>query len=342
MRPPGPAASPPGWCVAIIERARPFCASASGVTSSRPMSASVHDGCKSGQSVDGTSDSALTAPIGRASGSGRPREEESFGSAARAEARHGSPFAFRQSSRSQGSRAGEVRVQSPGPGVAFSQRTVPGAWCRRPILMEPGIRRRRGRAGRVRLKGHGSRAAQEEIRPGTRRQRCRMHESANVQGAMAKSVRPKAGEALHDIRRPRPGRPPKRTGIRRRPTASMRPRPARDVLRLPGQAPAQHAYHQPDLRHGPPPDQAAGGLPDRRRHASRDLQARPPCPGEMETAARLQGAGEGHHRSEVQRWHRGRRRRSDRGWISRSASKDSRLIDAPNTTFDNSSGRSCR
>ena len=42
-------------------------------------------------------------------------------------------------------------------------------------------------------------AAQEEIWPGTRQQRCWVHKSANVLNFMPKSVQPKAREALHDI-----------------------------------------------------------------------------------------------------------------------------------------------
>ncbi len=42
-------------------------------------------------------------------------------------------------------------------------------------------------------------AAQEEIWPGTRHQRCWMHKTANVLNALPKSVQPKARQALHDI-----------------------------------------------------------------------------------------------------------------------------------------------
>ncbi len=55
--------------------------------------------------------------------------------------------------------------------------------------------------------------------------------------------------------------------------------------------------------------------------------------GGVETVARLRGAGEGHHRSEVQEWYRGNRGSR----IRQSASKDRRLTDTPNTTFDNGS-----
>lgn len=45
----------------------------------------------------------------------------------------------------------------------------------------------------------GFRAAQEEIFPGTRQQRCWMHKTADVLNALPKSVQPKARAALHDI-----------------------------------------------------------------------------------------------------------------------------------------------
>ncbi len=42
-------------------------------------------------------------------------------------------------------------------------------------------------------------AAQEEIYPDTRQQRCWMHKTGNVLNALPKSVQPKAKRALHDI-----------------------------------------------------------------------------------------------------------------------------------------------
>ena len=42
-------------------------------------------------------------------------------------------------------------------------------------------------------------AAQEEIYPDTRQQRCWMHKTGNVLNALPKSVQPKAKQALHDI-----------------------------------------------------------------------------------------------------------------------------------------------
>ncbi len=91
----------------------PFSASGTGTTSTPPGSSRVHDSRLSGNPRDGTSDAALAPPIGRASGRAGPSAADSFGRSARAEARQGSPRAFRQPSRPHSPRARKVRMQSP-------------------------------------------------------------------------------------------------------------------------------------------------------------------------------------------------------------------------------------
>ncbi len=108
-----------------MERARPFSASGTGTTSTPPSPPRGRDSRLSGNPREGTSDAALTPPIGRASGRAGPSAADSFGRAARAEARQGSPRAFRQPSRSHSPRARNVRVQSPAASLTLSQSTVP-------------------------------------------------------------------------------------------------------------------------------------------------------------------------------------------------------------------------
>ena len=90
-------------------------------TAPAPRSSRRNGSRLSGWSGDGASELGAARPIGRVSGGGRPRSADSLGSAARVEARHGSPFAFRQSSRAQSSRAKKIRVQFPARSRAFGQ-----------------------------------------------------------------------------------------------------------------------------------------------------------------------------------------------------------------------------
>ena len=134
------------------DRAGALSSSAAGTTAAPPGSSRAQDSRLSGKSGEGAGDAGVTPPVGRASGSGRPGAGDSFGSAARAGAGHGSPFAFRQPSRPHSPRARKVRAQSPAPSRAFSQPAVSVQQCWRPILMQPGIRRQLRRGNSVRLK----------------------------------------------------------------------------------------------------------------------------------------------------------------------------------------------
>lgn len=106
-----------------------------------PRPSRKHDSGLSEELGESTRDSGMVPSIGRTSGRGRPMVEDSFGRAVRAETGPGSPFTFRLSSRSYRSHTREVRMQFPAASLAFSRKTVLEPQCRRPMLIEPGIRR---------------------------------------------------------------------------------------------------------------------------------------------------------------------------------------------------------